>query len=174
MADEKKDQDEKDQDKGQKQVAADDRRGLVPVTFLESYPPYNANETAGVDADLAQRLVSKGKARYHELRHDDGRPAFDGDQPVDLAVAPNHPMRSPTQLAEQQIPSDGLGHAVPAPGARALPNDQAPDARTTSLAGSQDPSTVPGTGAAAKLDTSAGRDMKGTSEKDSGKDKGKK
>jgi hypothetical protein len=79
--------------------------GLVAVTFHEMYSPYNAGETAGVDRDLAARLVKAGKAHYFDaaLKHEDGRPAFDGDQPVDLAVAPNHPMRSASQSAEQQV-----------------------------------------------------------------------
>lgn len=144
----------KDDEKEAPAVFGGQPGGLAPVTFREAYPPYNANETAGVDADLAARLVKAGKASYHGLRHEDGRPAFDGDQPVDLAVAPNHPMRSPSQLAEQQIPSDGLGHAEPRPGASVIPSPL---------------------GAAVPLDSSRGRDMKGTPEKDShGKDKGKK
>lgn len=128
--------------------------GLVPVTFLEMYAPYNAGETAGVDADLAARLVNAGKATYYGVVREDGRPAFDGDQPVDLAVAPNHPMRSPSQLAEQQIPSDGRGHAEPRPGASVLPS--------------------PDGGVSARLDSSSGRDMAGTAEKDDkGSHKGK-
>lgn len=113
---------------------------LVPVTFLEMYAPYNAGETAGVDQDLAARLVKAGKAVYYGERREDGRPAFDGDQPVDLAVAPNHPMRSPSQLAEQQFPATHPsavavvpGHPLDAPGAAVMP-----------------------------LDTSSGRDMTGT------------
>lgn len=140
--------DKEREEREERDAAAAARRSLAPgalvaVTFLEMYAPYNAGETAGVDRDLAERLVKAGKAVYHGERREDGRPAFDGDQAVDLAVAPNHPMRSPSQLAEQQFPA------------------------THPAAVGQVPATHPldATGAVAAqapMDTSSGRDMTGT------------
>lgn len=99
------DQEQVDREAREARELAQQPGGLVAVTFHEMYSPYNAGETAGVDRDLAARLVKAGKAHYYDAapRHEDGRPAFDGDQPVDLAVAPNHPMRSASQSAEQQV-----------------------------------------------------------------------
>ncbi len=95
-------------------VFGDAGTGLVAVTFHEMYAPYNAGETAGVDRELAARLVKAGKAHYYGTAvHEEGRPAFDGDQPVDQAVAPNHPMRSASQSAEHQIPSNSVAGGAP-------------------------------------------------------------
>lgn len=108
------DQEQVDREAQEARELAQQPGGLVAVTFHEMYSPYNAGETAGVDADLAARLVKAGKAHYFGTApvHEDGRPAFDGDQPVDLAVAPNHPMRSASNLPEQQI----QGRPAEAPG----------------------------------------------------------
>jgi len=40
------------------------------VEFIKSCPPYNPGETAGFDDTEAERLVSRGTARFRDARGD--------------------------------------------------------------------------------------------------------